>query len=114
MFARIRPFVLTMLAMFTATPAFAASHREAPLIANDPTADITDFYFFRSWQDPDNAILIMLFRVRSQDRGPITSTLRMTYCTKYISITTRTTSPPISYIRSDSRQKFANQVTSSR
>jgi Domain of unknown function (DUF4331) len=26
----------------------AASHREAPLIALDPTADITDFFFFRS------------------------------------------------------------------
>jgi uncharacterized protein DUF4331 len=29
-------------------PANAASHREAPLIANDPTADITDFFMFRS------------------------------------------------------------------
>ncbi|MFL5921597.1 MAG: DUF4331 domain-containing protein [Gaiellaceae bacterium] len=30
------------------SPANAASHREAPLIANDPPADITDFYAFRS------------------------------------------------------------------
>jgi hypothetical protein len=30
------------------SPAQAASHREAPLIANDPPADITDFYMFRS------------------------------------------------------------------
>jgi hypothetical protein len=30
------------------SPANAASHREAPLIANDPPADITDFYMFRS------------------------------------------------------------------
>ena len=30
-------------------PAGAASHREAPLIALDPAADITDVYFFRSW-----------------------------------------------------------------
>jgi len=30
------------------SPAKAASHREAPLIANDPPADITDFYMFRS------------------------------------------------------------------
>ncbi len=28
----------------------AASHREAPLIANDPTADITDFFMFRSYE----------------------------------------------------------------
>lgn len=59
MFARIRSLMLTLLALLMATPVFAASHREAPLIAQDPTADITDFYFFRSWQEPDKAILIM-------------------------------------------------------
>ena len=37
----------------------AASHREAPLIANDPTADITDVYLFRSWTNPANVVLIM-------------------------------------------------------
>lgn len=36
-----------------------ASHREAPLIANDPAADITDVYAFRSWNDPDKVVLIM-------------------------------------------------------
>ena len=30
--------------------ASAASHREAPLIAMDPEADITDFFFFRSYE----------------------------------------------------------------
>jgi uncharacterized protein DUF4331 len=34
-----------------AAAAHAASHREAPLIALDPAADITDVYFFRSWDD---------------------------------------------------------------
>jgi hypothetical protein len=39
----------------------AASHREAPLISLDPTADITDFFFFRSYEPgkDDKAILIM-------------------------------------------------------
>lgn len=37
----------------------AASHREAPLIANDPTADVTDFYAFRSWEDPTKVVFIM-------------------------------------------------------
>jgi len=59
MFAPIRPLMLMLLAVLTASPVLAASHREAPMIANDPTADITDFYFFRSWQDSDKAILIM-------------------------------------------------------
>jgi hypothetical protein len=40
-------------------PAQAASHREAPMIANDPTADITDVYFFRSWQNAGNVVLAM-------------------------------------------------------
>jgi len=59
MFTRIRSLMLAVLALLISTPVFAASHREAPLIANDPAADITDFYIFRSWQDPDKAILIM-------------------------------------------------------
>lgn len=59
MSTRIRSLMLAMLAVLLSAPAFAASHREAPLIANDPAADITDFYMFRSWQDPDKAILIM-------------------------------------------------------
>jgi hypothetical protein len=39
----------------------AASHREAPLIANDPTADITDFFMFRSTEPgkADKVELIM-------------------------------------------------------
>src|SRR6478735_6966020 len=39
--------------------ALAASHREAPLIANDPAADNTDFYLFRSWTNPANVVFIM-------------------------------------------------------
>src|SRR5262245_36077837 len=37
----------------------AASHREAPLTALDPTADITDVYAFRSWEDPGKAVFIL-------------------------------------------------------
>lgn len=37
----------------------AASHREAPLIAQDPTADNTDFYAFRSWTNPGNVVFIL-------------------------------------------------------
>lgn len=39
--------------------AAASSHREAPAIALDPTADITDFYAFISPENPDNFVLIM-------------------------------------------------------
>src|SRR5574341_411302 len=39
----------------------AASHREAPLISLDPTADITDFFMFRSYEagHDDKVVLIM-------------------------------------------------------
>ncbi|MEM1217169.1 MAG: DUF4331 domain-containing protein [Bacteroidota bacterium] len=37
---------------------FASSHREAPLIANDPLADNTDLYAFRSPDNPDMITII--------------------------------------------------------
>lgn len=42
----------------TQTKAVASSHREAPLISNDPLADNTDVYAFRSPTDPEKVILI--------------------------------------------------------
>ena len=51
--------LLAALCLSWTTTAEAASHREAPQIAQDPTADITDVYFFRSWEDPSKAVLIM-------------------------------------------------------
>ena len=40
------------------TTATASSHREAPLIANDPLADNTDLYAFRSPDDPTTITII--------------------------------------------------------
>jgi len=49
----------------------AASHREAPLIANDPTADNTDFYMFRSWVNPANVVFILnTIPVQEPSGGP--------------------------------------------
>lgn len=36
----------------------ASSHREAPLISNDPLADNTDLYAFRSPVNPDNVVIV--------------------------------------------------------
>ncbi|MEP6887921.1 MAG: DUF4331 domain-containing protein [Nitrospirales bacterium] len=67
----IRKLSALLLLLLMASPVFAASHREAPLIANDPTADITDFYMFRSWQDPSKVILIMnVIPVQEPGGGP--------------------------------------------
>lgn len=40
------------------TSVYASSHREAPLIANDPLADNTDLYAFRSPDDPNTVTII--------------------------------------------------------
>ena len=52
---------ITSLSVWSATrhtPLEASSHREAPLIADDPLADNTDVYAFVSPNDPDRVVLI--------------------------------------------------------
>lgn len=52
--------VLLMAMLVNVFPfgAFASSHREAPLISNDPMADNTDLYAFRSPDDPNKVTII--------------------------------------------------------
>ena len=53
--------ILTALLLLTnaiVMSASASSHREAPLISNDPLADNTDVYAFRSPADSSKIILI--------------------------------------------------------
>lgn len=52
--------LLAMLIAFGAN-AWASSHREAPLIANDPLADNTDLYAFRSPDNPNTITLIACY-----------------------------------------------------
>ncbi len=47
-----------MMGSLLATSAWGSSHREAPLIANDPLADNTDVYCFRSPDDPNTVTII--------------------------------------------------------
>ena len=57
----VRSILATTLALLMALPsgALAASHREAPLTALDHAADITDFYAFRSYDDPTKVTFIL-------------------------------------------------------
>jgi hypothetical protein len=50
----------------------ASSHREAPLIADDPAADITDIYAFRS-PDRPNTVTILANVIPGEDpaAGPL-------------------------------------------
>jgi Domain of unknown function (DUF4331) len=53
--------VLALVVGLAPTSSSAASHREAPLISLDPTADISDFFMFRSYEagQEDKIVLIM-------------------------------------------------------
>ena len=53
------PILLVLsLAAFAMMPTHASSHREAPLISNDPQADNTDVYAFVSPDRPDTVTII--------------------------------------------------------
>ena len=53
-----RSLAMLGISMFFCGSSFASSHREAPLISNDPLADNTDLYAFRS-PDNNNTITII-------------------------------------------------------
>ncbi|HZV71437.1 MAG TPA: DUF4331 domain-containing protein [Saprospiraceae bacterium] len=50
--------LLSSMLLFLAFSLSASSHREAPLISNDPLADNTDLYAFRSPDNPDMITII--------------------------------------------------------
>ena len=58
---RSRPWKIVpacVLMLILSALLISSSHREAPLISNDPIADNTDLYAFRSPADPSKIIII--------------------------------------------------------
>jgi hypothetical protein len=55
---QLRTKILSCALVLLATAGFASSHREAPLISNDPLADNTDVYAFKSPDDPNTITII--------------------------------------------------------
>ncbi len=51
-------FVAALICLLPQIQATASSHREAPLISNDPLADNTDLYVFRSPCDTNKIVII--------------------------------------------------------
>ena len=49
----------TALFMLAPCSLFASSHREAPITALDRSADVTDWYAFVSYQNPNNVTFIL-------------------------------------------------------
>ena len=54
----LKYFIMTVSCMGLSVVFMSSSHREAPLIANDPVADNTDVYAFRSPDQPDKINII--------------------------------------------------------
>ena len=55
------PAMFALLFGILGSNLFASSHREAPLIANDPLADNTDLYAFRSPDNPNTVTIIACY-----------------------------------------------------
>jgi hypothetical protein len=55
---KIYASILLVAMLVNTFPLWASSHREAPLISNDPLADNTDLYAFRSPDNPDKITII--------------------------------------------------------
>ena len=68
---KFRKPILSCALLLMAVGSYASSHREAPLISNDPLADNTDVYAFKSPDDP-NAITIIANYIpfQSPEGGP--------------------------------------------
>src|SRR5580698_11368012 len=65
--------VAACLAVCPGNPAFAASHRNGPLLLEDQTANLNDFYIFRSYESGKQNNLVMSMSVQgfqNPDNGP--------------------------------------------
>ncbi len=68
---RLRTMFLSCALLLLAMGSFASSHREAPLISNDPLADNTDVYAFKSPDDPNTITIIANYiPFESPEGGP--------------------------------------------
>ena len=68
---RFRSILLCLLLLPYALSSLASSHREAPLISNDPLADNTDLYAFKSPDDPNSITIIANYiPFESPEGGP--------------------------------------------
>ena len=67
----IASLVVIFVMAWALMPGHASSHREAPLIAQDPMADNTDVYAWRNADEPDKVTLIANFvPLQKPDGGP--------------------------------------------
>ena len=58
---KLKPILALAMSLFMLAPSslFASSHREAPITALDHSADVTDWYAFVSYDNPNNVTFIL-------------------------------------------------------
>jgi len=58
---KLKPIVVLAMSLFMLAPAdlLASSHREAPITALDRSADVTDWYAFVSYDNPNKVTFIL-------------------------------------------------------
>lgn len=69
----VRTWAAGISALFLAGIAFGASHRNGPLLLEDQTANLNDFYIFRSWEPGRTDRVVMSMSVQgfqNPDNGP--------------------------------------------
>src|ERR1022692_2931955 len=70
---RVNAFSASAAVLLVASGAFAASHRNGPLLLEDQTANLNDFYIFRSWEQGHTSSVVMSMSVQgfqNPDNGP--------------------------------------------
>ena len=70
---RVNAFRVAAAVLLVASGAFAASHRNGPLLLEDQTANLNDFYIFRSWETGHTNSVVMSMSVQgfqNPDNGP--------------------------------------------
>jgi hypothetical protein len=71
LFGSLRTGLLSCALLLLSIGSYASSHREAPLISQDPLADNTDVYAFKSPDDPNTITIIANYiPFESPDGGP--------------------------------------------
>ena len=60
-----KSFRFSVIAITMTASAFAASHRNGPLLLEDQTANLNDFYIFRSYEPGHANNLVMSMSVSS-------------------------------------------------
>src|SRR5580692_3554394 len=70
---RVNAYRAAAAILLVASGAFAASHRNGPLLLEDQTANLNDFYMFRSWETGHANDVVMSMSAQgfqNPDNGP--------------------------------------------